>query len=261
MSIELGSNATVSWDRTAGHTVTLSITKPDGTLNTPTVTSVAGKFSAIFAASLAGRYLLTWLDDTDDVKYTDIVEVWPADPRFLVSTNEALAQLKWNNATVAASTDQLRLYVAAATPIIEDITGAILQRTVEQYADGGRTGVALWERPDEIISVEVDDTLVTDYVLNKNAAIVYRGRHGERFRDGTQIVKVTYSTGFDQIPPNVKLATLELIRHLWQIGQQISQGAPVEYGSRPMGTTPSGFAVPNRVLELCSSTYSLPGMA
>lgn len=265
MPNDLGSNVTVTWDRgtaNSGHNVTLTVTKPDGTTLNPTVASTSGVFSATFPGDLAGRYLLTWLDDTADIKTTDIAEVWPADPRFIVSLTEALDHLKWNSASRAADGPKLRLYIAAATPVIEDITGAVLQRTIEQHADGGRSGVALWERPDEITSVEIDGTAITDYVANMNAAIVYRGRHGERFPSGRQIIKITYTTGATSVDPNVRLGTLELIRHLWQIGQQISSGSVVEYGQNTqIVTTPSGYAVPKRVLELCSSTYRLPGIA
>lgn len=266
MPYDLGSTFPVEWARGASNdanTVTLTVTKPDGTTATPSVTHDAGTFTASVEGTLAGRYLLTWLDSTADLTNTDIVEVWPADPRFIVSLGEALDHLKWNAASRAADGPMLRLYIAAATPVIEDIAGAVLLRTIEQYADGGRSGVALWERPDEIASVEVDGTAITDYVPNMNAAIVYRGRHGERFPDGRQIIKVTYTTGGSTIAPNVRLGTLELVRHLWQVGQQVTSGTVIEYGQQggQIVTTPSGYAVPKRVLELCSSTYRLPGMA
>jgi hypothetical protein len=62
------------------------------------------------------------------------------------------------------------------------------------------------------------------------------------------------------VPQNVRLATRELVRHHWQIGKQ---------GQRPGGGgapsaeawTPSGFAVPRRVIELCGGNARIDGFA
>lgn len=265
MPIDLGTNPTAEWVRgeaAAQNAVTLTVTRPDGATATPDVTYEDGTFSATLAATLPGRYLLAWADADDNLAYTDTVEVWPGDPRFLISFDDAVHALQWRTADVAAYADDLRLYIAAATPIIEDIAGAILVRTVVDIRDGGRIGVTLSKRPSEITSVEVNDIPITGYVVNERAQIVYRGRYDELFERGRQIVKVTYKTGSAEIPPNIQLGTRELVRHLWQIGQQIIDGKPIEYGDRPMGLTPSGFAVPKRVIELCSATaHRMPGIA
>lgn len=264
MPVDIGTEKTVTWSTTTGKTVTLTVTRPDGVqAEAVSATEASGTYSVDVATPLAGRYLLAWENTTDSVTYTDTLEVWPTDPRFLISLDDAAASLQWNAASKAdaVSMGMLRLYVAAATPIIEDIAGAVLVRTVEQFADGGKTGVLLWERPSDIITVEVDGVAITDYVVNKSAAILYRGRYGERFDQGRQIIRIVYKTGEDGVAPNLQLATRELVRHLWQVGQQATQGVPAEYGQRPMGTTPSGFAVPNRVIELASATHTLPGVA
>ncbi len=262
MPVDVGSSATVEWRAdAAGDSATLTVTAPDGTTSSPTPDESSGTFTATFAVTLAGRYLLRWENTTDDVVWVDTLEVWPADPRFLISFGDAVQSLQWRDADRARHGDMLRLYIAAATPIIEDITGAILDLTIEQHANGGKTGVALWERPEEVTSVTIDGAAHEAYVVNANAGIVYYDRNGTRFPPGRQIVKITYTTGGAQIAPNIQLATRELVRHLWQIGQQAIEGQPVDYGDRPMGTTPSGFAVPKRVIELCASTYSLPGTA
>lgn len=266
MPIDLGTTTTVQWNRGAaatGHTVTLTVIRPDATTLTPTVSETAGLYSASVPGSQPGRYLLTWTDTTDTVKATDTLEVWPADPRFIISGADAIAALGWNDASVAKNGDSLRLYIATATEVIEDIVGALLIRTVEQYADGGRTGVLLWERPSEIVSVTVDGTATTDYIVNRNAAILYAKPAGARFPDGLQNIVVTYKAGAAEIAPNIQLAARELVRHLWQVGQQVpAQPSPSgDYSQQPMGMTPSGFAVPKRVLELCRPNHALPGIA
>ncbi|MBW9094637.1 hypothetical protein JNB62_13150 [Microbacterium jejuense] len=267
MPIDIGTQTEVQWTRGAGHTVTLAVTKPDGTTLTPapTVTETSGVYKATVPGAQPGRYVLHWTDTTaPTTTYTDTLEVWPADPRFLISVADAVQGLKWTPAQVAAEADKLRLYIATATEVLEDIAGALLARTVEQYADGGRTGVALWERPTEILSVTVDGTTTEKYIPNLNAAIVYSKPAGSRFSPGIQNVVITYQTGSEQTSPSVQLAARELVRHLIQVGQQALSGAPSEpvvLDPRQTSLTRSGFAVPNRVIELIGNHHALPGTA
>ncbi|MBW9118882.1 hypothetical protein JNB63_02120 [Microbacterium trichothecenolyticum] len=264
MPIDVGTIAEVQWTRTGGHTVTLTVTKPDGTTINPTPTETTGTFKADVPCEQPGRYVLRWTDTTDSFTYVDTLEVWPEDPRFLISLEDAMDSLKWLGAQRNADGPKLRLYVAAATEVIEDITGAVLQRTVEQIADGGRTGVALWERPSEIVTVTVDGNATTDYIANLNAAIVYAKPAGSRFAPGLQNVVITYRVGGSAIAPSIQLGARELIRHLWQVGQQALTTNPAEMVTldpRQMSFTRSGFAVPNRVIELIGNHHGLPGTA
>lgn len=264
MPIITGTDVEVTWERGAaadGNTATLQVTYPDGTVVDLDPTESGGTFTDTVTTELAGRYVLLWTDSTAEVTHVDTLEVWPEDPRYLISFDDAAKSLQWRDSDRAENGDMLRLYIAAATPIIEDIAGAVLARTITQPADGGKTGIALWERPEEVTSVTIDGAEYTGFVSNLNAAIVYYDRHGSRFPSGRQIVTVTYTTGASQIAPNIQLGTRELVRHLWQIGQQAVEGGFTEYGQTPMGRTPSGFAVPKRVIELVSPSYSLPGTA
>jgi hypothetical protein len=264
MPIDIGTLATVQLARESGHTVTLTITNPDGTTATPTTTEISGVYSAEVACTLPGRYVLSWLDTTDTFTYVDTLEVWPADPRFLISLNDAMESLQWTNAQRVEDGPKLRLYVAAATDVIEDITGAVLARTVEQHADGGRTGVLLWERPAEIISVTVNGTPTESYIPNLNAAIVYSKPDGSRFAQGRQNIVITYRVGGEKVSPSIQLGTRELVRHLWQVGQQALRGDGAEQinlDPRQMSFTRTGFAVPNRVIELIGNQHALPGIA
>lgn len=228
------------------------------------VTDDNGTYRSQLDCDQPGRYVLHWTDTTDDVAYVDTLEVWPADPRFLISLEDAAAAMQWRPADIAKNGDTLRLYVAAATEVIEDITGALLVRTVVQPSDGGRTGVALWERPREIVSVAVDGIATTDYIPNLNAAIVYAKPAGSRFAGGLQNVVVTYRVGSSEISPSIQLGARELVRHLWQIGQQAmtdSAQQPAYGDNSNLVVTRTGFAVPRRVIELCSNHHSLPGTA
>lgn len=227
------------------------------------VTEDGGVYSAELPCDLPGRYVLHWHDVTDSVTHVDILDVWPTDPRFLISLDDAADALQWRDADKKAKLDSLAVYVAAATEVIEDITGAVLVRTIVQPSDGGRTGVALWERPSSIASVTVNGAAATGYVTNLNAAIVYADGRGGRFADGVQNIVITYQVGAEAVPTSIRLAARELIRHLWQLGQQAGSPPQPALPTNPQQTTMtrSGFAVPNRVIELCGNHYALPGIA
>lgn len=271
MPIDVGTIAAPQWARgaaNAGHAVTLTVSQPDGITLTPapTVTDMtsSGTYTADILTTQPGRYVLRWDDAADGLSYVDTMEVWPADPRLLISLDDAARSLKWPAAEIAKNGDMLRLYIAAATDVLEDITGALLVRTVVQQADGGRTGVLLWERPTGDPVVTIDGKAYTRAKVNRNAGIVYADGIGGRFPDGVQNITITYLTGSESVSPSIQLAARELVRHLWQVGQQALTGNAVEstqQDPRQMGFTKSGFAVPNRVIELAGNQHALPGIA
>lgn len=69
---------------------------------------------------------------------------------------------------------------------------------------------------------------------------------------------VTYTYGMSGLPPAVRMATLELIRHWWQ---QSQQGLRAVFDTDESGPTVSmGFAIPTRVREYLSGHEKLPGI-
>ncbi|MEP6477846.1 MAG: hypothetical protein ABJB03_00515 [Rhodoglobus sp.] len=263
--IDLGANAAVSWRLAeAGQVVVLTVQQPDGTSASPTVSEAPGVYSASVATPYPGRYLLRWSKAAAPAAaYTDVFDVWPEDPRFLVSLAEAKKALQIP-VTMAGDEDELRLYIAAATIVIEDMVGAILVAEVEQYGNGGKFGIQLHDRPTEVTEVTVDGVVLApdQYVVSPGAGIVYCGPSAApvRFRPGRQNVKITYTVGSSKISANVRLAVDHLIGHLWRISQQ---GGHQQYqeSSEETSYSPSGFAVPRRVAELCAATPRLAGMA
>lgn len=269
-AIDLGSDVAVSWTPgTTGGTVVLAVQLPDTTVldPAPVIDEATGVYSGSVPTTQPGRYLLNWLltDPSPAKAYADVFDVWPADPRFLVPLAEMVSAVRQTTAVSASDASDMRLFIAAATPVIEDIVGAVLIETKTQYADGGKTGVALHERAATVISVTVNNQLLTverDYVVDDNAAIVYAGgRQSPRsFQPGRLNVEIVYTVGSSIIKPNIRLATIELVRHMWQLGRQ-TRGAALPGETAPqMGYTPSGFAVPNRVLELCAPDVRKDGL-
>lgn len=269
-AIDIGADVAVSWKPGAtAATVALAVHLPDGsTLDpAPEVTEIDGVYCATIPTTLAGRYLLNWTLSAGAPAnaYTDTFDVWPSDPRFLIPLAEMVSALRSTTTVSASDQSDMRLFIAAATPIIEDIVGAVLADTRTQFANGGKTGITLWERPTAVASVTVNGTVwtvETQYVVDENAGIIYAGSRQApgRFPPGQLNIEVIYSIGAGVIKPNIRLATIELVRHLWQLGRQ-GQGAKIPGAATPeMGYTPTGFAVPKRVIQLCAPDARKDGL-
>lgn len=264
-TIDLGAPVKAVWTGApATGTITVAVTRPDGTSISPPSVSSQPPITATFVPDMAGRWLIKWTSTNPASSYTDIVDVWPADPRFIISLDDALAALNMTT-TDEKQRDDLRLYIAAATPVIEDIVGTVVTKTVVQKADGGHGSVTLWETPVSITSVTENGTATTDYWLDEQAGILYGGSQtsARTFPPGRGAIVITYTAGTNVIPQNVRLGTRELVRHWWQIGKQGGgRAAPVNTTAHMDVWTPSGFAVPRRVMELCQpSRHMLGGFA
>lgn len=241
-----------------GGTVAVAIKRPDGTtFSAPAVQRDGGGAFVTYVPDMAGRWFLAWTSTSPTGAYTDIVDIWPADPRFLISVDDARAALGFatGNAPAAWLTD-LRLYIAAATPVIEDIVGPIVPKTYTQTVRKGWNFAALYEYPvDSITSVTYADATVvpsSDYTFNADTGLV-------NFNYSTTgDAVISYTAGSVDIPPNVRLATRELVRHWFQQGQ-MTQNVGVQGDT---AFTPGlGFAVPRRVMELCAPNGRPGGFA
>lgn len=263
-SVDLGSLAEVSWaDAPSGSTPSVALVRPDGTPGTAgAVTFVsATQFKASFTADMAGRWQVRWSSTGTAGAHADVVDVWPADPRFLIPLAEAANGLKWVASTPLERSEDLRLYVAAATPVIEDITGPLLARTEVYRTWGGGSAVLLPGTPSAIVSVVANGVAVTDFFDDLNAGILYAGSRfaGTYFPAGE--VVVTYRLGNVEIPPNIRLAARELVRHWWQIGMQSTGGAIRGASAEDEVFTQSGYAVPRRVMQLCKPHQKIGGFS
>jgi hypothetical protein len=274
-TVDLGSAVTLTWSTApAGSAVAISITAPDGTAATPGAVTgspaVAGTpVASTFVPAMPGRHVIRWTTTAGTAgAYTDVLDVWPADPRFIISLDDAKNALNLvapAGGTIAAATlDELRLYIAAVTPVIEDIVGPIIPGTFTQIDDGGGWAIPLFNKPTQISSViELGQLLdPTAYFVDYEAGILYAGRPQatRRFMPGYQAVQVTYQAGGQLVPPNVRLAARELLRHWWQLGKQGTSGAANGFGQGET-YTPNGYAVPYRVVQLCGKRNAPGGFA
>lgn len=262
-SIDLGAQASVKWATAppAGP-YALAVTRPDGLLldPAPEPTGSGAAVAAAFVPTMAGRHLLSWSVD-GEAAYTDVLDVWPTDPGFLIPLGEAVTGLQLPANVDPAKIADLRLYLAAATPVIEDITGPMLAATKTYTAWGGDSSVMLPHLPNQILGVTIDGVAVP-YYPDIASGIVYAGNGYALQPFGAGELVITYRIGTQVIPPNVRLAARELVRFWWQGGMQGSGGGNVR-SNRPEADTftPSGFAVPRRVMELCAPNEQVGGFA
>lgn len=231
----------------------MSLTRPDGTTFTAPAIQSGPPTSVEFTPDQAGRWLVRWTSTNPAGAFTDIVDVWPADPRMLISLDDARSALNLTGRQPQETMDDLRLYVCAATPVIEDIVGPVMVRTFTQQVQKGWSFAALYERANTLVSVvNADATVVpaSNYTFNPDSGLL-------KFLTPTsQVVTITYTSGTAIIPQNVRLAAHELIRHLWKVGKQ---AVGPQRPQPDAAYTPTHFAVPKRVIELCEPNAQLGG--
>jgi hypothetical protein len=249
-----------------GGNPTCTVIKPDGASTNASVSkpSTGLYWGSLAATALAGRYRGTFTGtglNSGKLPFTDVIDVWPADPRLIIGLADARAELSMP-ANHTVDDDLLRLYIAATTPLVEEIVGTVLTSTEVEIFDGGRTAVLLSERASAITSVTVNGAATTDYTANLDSGIVYAGGQAapSTFSWGRQNVAVTYTSGGSSIDPNVKLAAAVIAAHLYQVGQQGRRG---RNQTDDIVVLSSGYAVPSRAIELCRGARSrrMPGFA
>jgi len=251
---------------------TATVTLPDGTTEVASVTKTAtGTYAAALVTTQAGRHLCTWTgtgDNSGGLPYRDVAEVAPADPRLIVSLADARDAL--NIASSATeSDDEIRVYIRAATEVIEDLVGPVLEASITEKHTGGGWAIGLHRRAEAITSVTEDGTALSasDYSLDAASSILWRGTYpgAARWAAATTTgITVVYTVGRSTVDPNVRLAARELIRHLYAVGQQPWRqpyGGGLDDVS--MTVTPTGHAVPHRVVQLLGPSMArrMPGIA
>jgi hypothetical protein len=171
----------------------------------------------------------------------------------------------------ATDTANLQMIIDAAAALIESHTGKVETAQYVEEHDGGDVSIYL-RRPPVLRVVSIVEVIGLErYTLtqqpvgystdnfgysidNYNYGRIVRRSAGSQplpFYKNAGNIEVTYVAGMGDCPPNLTLATLELIKHLWFSSQQ---------GSRPVFGDPSagamvtssgpGYALPNRVVEL-----------
>jgi hypothetical protein len=254
--------------------VVCTITLPDGTSVTPSVTnSGAGLYDIAYTPTLSGRHVVRWVaTGTNASAFTDEFSVRDLTTLPVVSYDMALSHL--NIPAASADEDEIRRFIDAAQDLAENYVGAVLgRRTIVETYDG-QTDVLRLRSPRAISITTVVESGVTldssQYKLDDTGQRLYRlttstisasssfGAYGF-WASGVNAVTVTYIAGYTVTPPAVQQGVLEILRHLWQT----QRGAATVMNRMGSGddfyTTPT-YSLPRRAMELLDPA-SLPGIA
>ncbi|MEV6046039.1 hypothetical protein [Streptomyces xanthochromogenes] len=266
-------------------TVTLAVTDPTGAVTRPaTVAGTGGQYTAVIpAVATAGVWLYRWTATGTSVGFVEEGQfsVRALGVEQLVDLPSVKAHLNMNPAD-RRQDDELQGFILAAADLARDHVGPILPESRIEWHNGGTTSISLdWQPVASVLSVTeyvaASAWLLTEQPLGTSTdAYGYtvdldRGQITRRatggavcFPHGIKNVKVVYTAGrAGAVSWSVRLGTLELIRHLWQLTQQ---GGRTRFGGNALdsgdgGTVPTGFALPQRVIELWAPSRRGPGIA
>ena len=252
--------------------VVCTVTLPDGTSTTPTVTnSGAGLYAIAYSPTLSGRHVVRWVaTGTNASAFTDEFTVRDLTTLPVVSYDMALEHL--NIPAASANQEEIRRFIDAAQDLAENYVGAVLgRRTITSEKYDGNTDVLRLRNPRaiSISSVYENGDLLdsSQYLLDPTGQRLYRlttsslssttyGAYGY-WAAGVNSVSVTYVAGYTVTPPAVQQGVLEILRHLWQT-QRGSANVLARNGDE--WVTSSTYSLPRRAMELLDPA-SLPGLA
>lgn len=237
---------------TESTTAALTLELPDGTSATPAVTGpVAGVFSVDYAPAAEGRYGVRWVSASPAQATSDVFDVRPPAPGYMISLADAKAHL---NLTTTVYDEELRGHIEAATSAIEQYLGEVVVRrtVVETLQVRGRTSaVSLGYIPvlsltsvaslDGATTWDVDDLDVSDAgTLTVQSGAALSGP-----------VVVTYVAGRSSIPANYALAAKMVVETLYRSQRAPAVGPPVSPVSEmALEPDPYGVVMSSKVREL-----------
>lgn len=169
----------------------------------------------------------------------------------LLTLAEAKAQL---SIRTDASDAELQMYIDALTNVIESYIGPVEEQNVTETVTGQGAAVVLLQTPvltlTSLTPIEPGGAAVDVTRLHVDSAsgVVAYADHSQ-FSCGPWTA--VYAAGYPGLPPNIKLAALLLLQHLWRTKNGAARGGGSADDYSVTEPVPGfGYAVPNRVLEL-----------
>lgn len=234
--------------------VTLTVTKPDGTTDSPTPTNPeTGHYQSDYVPATAGRYLVRWVaTGANASSYTDAFDVRPAAPPLLFSLNDAKNFL---NISTTTNDAKIRDLLESTTAAVEHQVGPVVQQTrVELYDPCGSYTLVLRAAP--IVSVTSMEPVMTGgaaYDVSNmdvdTATGIITNINGQGFYGP---LRITYVAGRSIVPAAIRDAGRIILKHLWDIHNGLS-GLPRLNEANDPGSgviLGMGYAIPNRALQL-----------
>lgn len=241
-------------------TAVLTITLPDGSTVTPSVSTPAtdGEYRVNYVPTQVGRHTVRWVFAGPAAAVTDVFDVRPGGSRQLISLKDAREHL---NKVSVVDDDELRGMINAATAPVEDLIGPVVRRTVtdERHTSRGQRVLELLEH--HVLVVESVTYVDTGEDALDVDDLDIRGEAGQiRLKDDTGFPRggllVTYVVGRTVVDESIVTAAGIIVNHLWET-QRGGKGRPAAFGRSgesagpdDLVRTPSGFLIPNRAAQL-----------
>lgn len=241
-------------------TITLTVTRPDGTVDTPTpVNTQTGTYAVDYVPAAAGLYTVRWVTTAPALALVDVIDVRPAAPGMIVSLADAKKKCKIPPESTEHD-DTLRGYIETVTTAVEDhLHEVIVPRVVTEdiWVDWSDE-VALEKTP--VISLTsvamVDGTYswsLSDLHVDTATGVVSLVQRTRMFNG---LMRFATRAGRLVIPSNYADGAKIIIEHLWHTERpQVRNGAPFAGGGYEDTANTTyvgafGFAIPNRALEI-----------
>lgn len=271
-------------------TVTATVTDPLGNVTTPVVTqTVAGTFAAVVDATSAGIWLVAWSATGTNGSAVKVQNAYAE--QFQVQQG-GLQQI----VDLASVKDYLRIpltdtqrdnalmgFIYATSEVAKDFCGPILPEQHTQWFDGGASkiipdwlpllsvqscteyyGLSAFSITEQPLGTQQNAFGFTaDYTTGELTRRTFGGEAAYWAR-GAKNVKLVYTAGrTGPLPWAIRLGALEMVRHLFQLTQQ---GGRSRFNGNALDgidapDVPTGFAIPQRVVELWASERRAPGVA
>lgn len=235
--------------------VTLTVTKPDGTNDSPSPTNPStGIYRSDYAAATAGRYLVRWVATGANASaHTDAFDVRESVPPLLFSLSDAKAVL---NISTTTSDSKIRDLIESTTAAVEFIVGAIVRRTVAERYDCNGQFSYLVARTVPVLSLTSIAPIINGGIIYAVGDFDVEAETGiMQHKNGRVLVgplRLTYVVGRTIVPAAIRDAGRDILKHLWSV-QTGPHGLPrlnepVDGGSTMV--LGLGYALPNRALQL-----------
>jgi hypothetical protein len=149
-----------------------------------------------------------------------------------------------------SSDEEIRTWMAAVTPVVEDICGPCVPKTFTEVVTGSDRLVLNYTPVISLISIIpyfYGTTYMGETLTKSTPSGEVRLINGGNFYGGT--FTVTYTAGRKPIPANISQAGKIILKHLWET-QRGAAGTPFQGDDEDAIDTGWGYAIPNRALQL-----------
>jgi hypothetical protein len=269
MPYDIADSVPLAWDvkdaagaLTNATTVTLTVTKPDGTTETPSVLnppSVTGQYRVTYVPTLEGRYSWRAVTTVPNTAYQDVFVARGSVSPALLSLADAKAHLKITSTTYD---NDLREYLEAATEIVESHVGPVVSRSHTARVCGYRNEIPLPHTQVTAITAITDVSTGTnpitlsDLTINTAAGVISY-KSGIAFPYGE--MDITYTVGRTAVKANWTLAAKIIVKHNWET--QLGNLPSIQGDDPGYVVTGSGYLVPYRAISLLQSDQVPAGFA